>query len=1345
MRKYLLFSILILGALFFQVVKSVHAQSPYRFQNYGSSEGIPLVLNIKQDSLGYIWLHSPCKLTRFDGYSFTTFKYDPEDSTRFPATCINLIETDARGNLWVASNGLTGSQVLKFDFKQERFIKHKIITKSGITDFSFEKNGVPNIWLITSNELIRYNELTGDTNYYTTSKVGAFINAIDLDSVLLLGTDQGLWLFEKSTNEFRRPSINPSDTTLLYKSKVLKSSQHNNFISLRIDDVGYVLIDENFSILNQFNLTEIQYATEFAIHDSLFYFGTRSNGLAVFDSNKNMWTYLKENPSDKESLQGNRVSALSVDRDKNLWVGTYEKGVSRLLPPNFTSTSVKFETRAIRNYAVHPANGVDYLLIAKTNFDSRGFKTNSEVELVPWTTVSQPGTYKKIPLPILDSLPHFGPTFQNLYKGKNHYWLAIYLYGIVGVPFDSKTGEINNGGVVKRIPEKLLKKSQSWFYRHALWEDKQENLWTCSRNGLIKISPLSNDSTEIIKCNSQPLAVYENDSTSLWVITKTGVDYIKINERGNTKNAIQIFKSASVSSIFKAKDGTLYISTMNGLYKNSKLVDEWHFSPVSLLKGHSIFNIREDGGGRLWLLAEDKIICYSIEENTIVEFKQDYIVPSNDYFFEAPNGKFILGSQLGMSIFNPEQLIFSNLKTSPVLTRLEVNNKVPEIAKTEYDKFTVDAHVSMLKQLVLDYQHNDFSLEFSSMQMTDPKKNRYRYKLEGYDNDWIETDWTSRRAHYTNLHAGTYTFIVKATNHHGAWSENEKRLTITILPPPWKTTWAYASYFLLVTGILYLGMRSAAKRERMKSGLRLKALELKKAKEVDQVKSELFANISHEFRTPLTLIKGPVQTLLEQATDKANKDQLLTIQRNANHLLKLVNQLLELARLESGTVIERKEEEDLSAFLTIVAGSFNSMAEQKHINYTIELPKVDVRALFDKDKLETILINLINNAIKFTPANGSIKVNAALTQQTPKDALLTITITDTGVGIPTEKQRKVFERFYQVSEAHKETGTGIGLSLVKELVQILNGKIELQSTPGAGSIFTVVLPLTIAGAAARPSSVHTEQAHQENTSSAMFADEEVTEVAVKPMVLVVEDHTDLRQFIISSLGNEYRFIEAENGKDGLEKARQELPDLIISDVMMPDMDGITMTGKIRKDLRTSHIPIILLTAKATEEAKLSGLSTGADDYLTKPFDKNELVLKVRNSAARQKALREQARMALLNQAPIIEVASADEVFLQKVKTTILNNLANERLSVEGIAHELGLSRSQLFRKVTALTGSSMNELIRSFRLQRAAQLLEQKWGPVSQVAYEVGFSNLSYFTKCFKEQYGVLPSEYRKN
>ena len=437
-------------------------------------------------------------------------------------------------------------------------------------------------------------------------------------------------------------------------------------------------------------------------------------------------------------------------------------------------------------------------------------------------------------------------------------------------------------------------------------------------------------------------------------------------------------------------------------------------------------------------------------------------------------------------------------------------------------------------------------------------------------------------------------------------------------------------------------------------------------------------------------------------------------------------------------------------FVKATGSSFSSLAAQKSISLEIDVPDKPCYALFDRDKLETILINLINNAIKFTPAHGKVNINAEV-----NGSSLLLNVRDTGIGIQADQREKIFERFHQVSESHKEVGTGIGLALVKELVSLLGGTIAVQSEVGkglpgeqTGSEFTVTLPLEFVSAEDQIEAHEQEPSIDQPTVHVLqnkIALENATTNGeeTRPHVLVVEDNADLRSFIIESLGEEFHFLEAENGRQGFEAATTEIPDMIISDVMMPEMDGITMAGKVKSDHRSSHIPLILLTAKSTEDSKLQGLQSGADDYLTKPFNKNELLLKVRNSISRQIKLREKLRADLMGSAPKVEVLSEDERFLVSVKEKVLERLSDEQLSVESLAEDIGISRVHLYRKVSGLTGLSVNELIRKLRLQRAAQLLSQNWGPVSQVAYEVGYSNLSYFSRPFKDQYGTLPSEYQ--
>lgn len=829
----------------------------------------------------------------------------------------------------------------------------------------------------------------------------------------------------------------------------------------------------------------------------------------------------------------------------------------------------------------------------------------------------------------------------------------------------------------------------------------------------------------------------------LWIMTASGLDLF--HSKNETFEHVYTDRELP-NCFFKINEDSLLVGTERGLVEITRRNGEYIVNPIKSSPKVPVLNIQKDNKGNLWLRTNKGLLYHDRTNGIWLEFDDSDGIKHTAHYYSklhvAKSGRLIAVDRDGISFFDPQNLHISHKKTFPQIIRLSVNNEAPTIGTVTRETFLIPFSISTLTELTLDHVHNHFTLEFAAMQMTAPEKNLYRHMLEGYDPDWIETDYKDRTATYTNLPAGTYTFRVKASNHHGVWSDNERTLKVIILPPPWRTWWAYTGYGLLVAGLLVWARRNIVQRERLKANLRLEQLErekehfeLEKAKEVDKVKTSFFTNISHEFRTPLTLIKGPVQNMIEQFVHGQNEidrariaEQLKLVQRNSDHLLKLINQLLDLARLESGTLKVERSEGDLNSFINAVGSTFASLARQKNIQFTVELPEQRYTGVFDKDKVETILINLINNALKFTPSSGSVVVTARVTRDPDT---LTLRVRDTGIGIPPEHQSKIFERFHQVSESHKEVGTGIGLALVRELVVLMNGNISVTSEVGKGSEFVAQLPVQIIEgvgnalvAEEAQLSPGTDPLPATPDSQTSTADREAH--AGKPYVLVVEDNTDLRHFIIDALGREFNFLEAENGVMGLLIAGAEVPDLIISDVMMPEMDGVTMTGKIKKDIRTSHIPLILLTAKSTEDSKLHGLESGADDYLTKPFNKSELLLKVRNAIGRQFKLREKLRAELMSTAPPVEVLSADEQFLNKVKETILNRLSDEQLSVESLAEEIGLSRVQLYRKITALTGLSVNELIRKLRLQKASQLLAQKWGPVSQVAYEVGFSNLSY-------------------
>jgi signal transduction histidine kinase/DNA-binding response OmpR family regulator/ligand-binding sensor domain-containing protein len=1364
------------------------AQSEFRFRRLGTKDGLAndFVMSVSQDSLGYMWFQSPTALTRYDGYDFKLYSNDPADSLRsLPSMQLHQAVADQSGNIWLRENNsvsLSPMMLIRHDRKTNSFVKFKTtLQNNSIGAILPDKTG-SYLWLGAGNGngLYSFEVKTGRITSYLNQCPDTVICTIpgparrrnridgiaDLGSQLLVDTWDGLWIFDKSSKQFSRPPYRAEDSIFFYrlppKLKIIAESrtdQRDFWIGVQDDGPdgrwSLVNVSEHFTILKtvQCPAEFKQIWTSARDHDGVVWTGTLNNGVFRYDPHNDSFHHLLKIPGDPESLTSNTVWDLEVDRDNNLWVATND-GVNKL--PRKTVTFLNYErNRRPRGNILYKAKDGEYVIFGEEG--EPGYETMTMAKLVPGQMNNL--QFEQILTPIRANV------IDCFVQGKHRFWISAMDNGVLGFQINEQTKMIEAGPPLEFRIDPRNTSNTIGTKNIAMWEDHQGNLWLAAPDGLRRVDPntvYGEKGSVVLYAHSDAdpnsirsgrvWGIYPENNSSLWVITMNGVDLLHTD----SQKFEHVFDKDGDKVLYRASDGTLFMGTPDGLFEASAVGGKYRLDDIHLWSKTGVTAIVEDKEGRLWLYAVANVgilpgpVCYDRKEKIALPFNEldgalhvGSIVP--DCLHRTSDGSMIMLDQGGLTAFDPSELRIYRTNARPVLTKLAVNNKPPVIGETvrEKDDFLMTSDISMLKELTIDYQHNNFSIEFSAMEMISPEKNLYSHKLEGYDPEWVETDWKNRTATYTNLVPGHYVFNVKASNHHGFWSEG-KSLAVVVLPPPWRTWWAYASYGLIAVGLLLVARRTIIQRERLKSSLRVAQIEheqehfeLEKAKEVDKLKSAFFTNISHEFRTPLTLIKGPVAEMLEvHGEHPKTRENLKLVQRNSDILLRLINQLLDLAKLESGSLTVEKVEIDLNSFLKAMASSFSPLVTQKNIELETDLPSERRLVVLDKDKLETIVINLLNNAVKFTPAGGRVSLKAAVNNNQ-----LVLIIADNGIGIAENQHSKIFERFHQVSEAHKEVGTGIGLALVKELVALLGGRIDLKSKPGEGSAFTITLLVEVRGA------TEATEVEPETDRKSLVAERQQEkddpDAETKPGVLVVEDNDDLRRFIIDCLGNDFHFLEASDGKMGLEKAINEVPDFIISDVMMPEMDGITMTGKIRSDIRTSHIPLILLTAKTSDESKLSGLMSGADDYLTKPFNKNELLIKVRNSIAVGAKMREKIRVELMTTVPRIEVKSADEQLLYKVKDEILRRLGDEQLSVESLAEEIGMSRVHLYRKVSALTGMSVNELIRKLRLQRAAQLLGQNWGPVGQVGYEVGFSNLSYFSKVFKEEFGVLPSEYR--
>jgi len=1345
---------------------SANAQSRFaRFRHFSTDQGFNGGGNkvFARDSLGFLWIGHRAGLTRFDGYKFTDYKANASDSLALPMEVVSNLFVDREGSLWAGFP----NRLSFYDRKIDGFITYTL-PLSGKSPKSVLFENEKTVWIGTTREngLFRFDPQTRMVENYLNDQgsndslqnvARNSIHAIDdSEPFLLLGTSNGLWKFDKASKKFSRPRCNAADSVKLLSGIVRKIIRHPDHVWFWIDDC-LVKVNTSFTIVQTLSFEAIhervdmtkknREAAIIAIEQDAagnFWLGSTGLGIIRYNPETGDIVNYRNDPKNDYSLPSDFVNNLLIDSKQNVWASMSNKGFAQLITQRITFYNYLLGITAV-DVAALPGKIRNTLWVTTQGY---GLWT-AEVSFSQMASLN----FSKFKIALgQKGFEHL----TRIWKGHDRLWIGLTIDGVIGLPLRLGS-ELHAGeGLLNIQPNRRIEKNTIGPGTvHALLEDQENNLWIGRQSQGLDIVHLKKkygedgsvskylaDADEV---SGAVRSIFPENDNAYWIGSLGG---LRLFQNGKIE---MINPDLSVIRIAKASDGTLLLATTNGLYEGAKSNNKYTFTKAPLPGNPYITALEEDKLGRLWLATYDGLFFYDRAKRFSLLFRKEDGLPSSKSTPATGStqigGVMAFGNEEGLVVFDPLSLRISADKPHPVITQLKINNRLPITSSQqgEPDAFVLSDNITTLKQLTLRHTHNILTLEFSAMDFAAPEKNQYRYKLLGFDEDWVQTDWKNRTATYTNLHAGTYVFKVMASNSDGIWSDYESSLAITVLPPPWKTWWAYLCYSLLLTTLLFQARRNIIQKERLNAKLKLEHLELEKAKEVDRLKSSFFTNISHEFRTPLTLIQGPVQLLMEQFSNNAKvKERLILIQNNSNLLLKLINQLLELARLESGKLTIDMAQTDLNSFLRASLESFYIQASQKSISFHLQLPNKRYVAEFDKDKLETILINLIGNAIKFTGAGGTVSVLAEVmhhdTDAGNGQSNLNVIIADTGIGIATEEHGRIFDRFYQVSESHKEIGTGIGLTLVKELTELLSGSIELMtSKPGEGSKFRLVVPVILHGI---QEAMKSELKEEDFLDVSKNKDQLLADRDAMPKILIVEDNSDLRSFIISAFEKKYTFIVAADGKEGYEKATQELPEIIISDLMMPEMDGIKMTSKLKRDLRTSHIPIILLTAKATEESKIAGLEIGADDYLTKPFNTDELILKVKNIIDSRVKIREKIRLELLKESPKIEAQSADEQFLLRVKDAILRHLNDEQLSVEKLADEIGISRSQLYRKVIALTGVSMNELIRNFRLQKAAQLLSQKWGPVSQIAFEVGFSNLSYFTKCFKEQFGTTPSEY---
>jgi signal transduction histidine kinase/ligand-binding sensor domain-containing protein/DNA-binding response OmpR family regulator len=1358
-----------------------HIRDP-KFEQISMDRGLshPAVSCVLQDSDGFMWFGTEDGLDRFDGYSFFIFRNSPNDTTSLAHNWISCVcESDAY-SLWV---GTKGGGLCKFNKNEGTFTRfvHERGARGSFPDsvinaILYDDNN--SLWIGTTEGLSRLNIksmlfetiLFDKTNPEFSPSVISL--AQDHHKDIWVGTaGRGLFkIHHEMIKEVKHYYFEHKDTSPLLANTINTIyKDRDNKIWAGTEGLGIIHIDwraDDFTIYQNRHAVQLGEGAN-KIRDIMedqtgtFWIATAGAGINTFDRQNGEFHPHKCSENTVCCLGNNIIHAVACDKTGIIWLATDCCGVNKFVPERmeiaYRDSDLRSPNKLSQNRVwsfLEDSYGVLWIAtsdgLKQLLKDSDTFKHHSSDPADASTlsnnavTIIFEDSRKQLWIGTEDGL--------NLYNRQERIFKRFH--------FDpNNLGSLSDNGIV------------------AIEEDHLGNLWVGTRlGGLNRYNPQSNNFERMdhdpnnmsSMSNSSIMTILESSShKSLWIGTFNGglVEYEfasqKFNHFLHEHGDLNSISHNTVYSIYEDEQAVLWIGTNGGGLNKfvSQTRKNTTYSETDGLLSNQILNIIGDNSQNIWISTSKGLCVFDPSEERFVTFHLADDLHSNLFdrgaFYKNKHGDFYYGTAEGIHKFNPDSLDFDYLQPSIVLTGLKVNN----ISIMPY------LGANSLKKLNLRYDQNYFTFEFAVLDYRNPAANKYKFCLSGVDDSWIDARH-DRTIKYSNMQPGHYTLEVKGRNADGIGAQNSFSLPIRITPPPWKTWWAYVLYFIAITGIILIFWQTTLKRERLKNQLKFERFQGERLQELDQLKSRFFANISHEFRSPLTLIVGPLERITEKIKNNEVRDDINMMKKNAGKLLKLINQLLDLSRLESGKMLLRVKEQNIITFLKETLLSFSALAESKSISLSFMSDDDDVKLHFDAEVMDKIMTNLVANAVKFTPPNGIVTVSVIHSKKTPRSSLMNgrlydknwgawvqIAVSDTGPGIPAEKIDKIFDHFYQYTGQRNDgenIGSGIGLALVKELVELHKGRIVVSSKIRVGTNFTITLPGGRAQYAAHEvddfqTAKATEQhpIEHENKQKSRFTIEDLGDLISNdalPCILVVDDNKDIRTYIRKTLTDRYNIIETSNGLEGWNSAIEEIPDLIISDVMMPEMDGIKLCNKLKSDERTNHIPVILLTVRAAEEDKIEGLQFGADEYMTKPFDANELLARVNNLITQRQRLCEYYNKSLsLNE---IATKDIDHQFLQRAIRIVEKHLADPDFSVAGFCHELGISRPQLHRKMTALTNQSTSKFIRTIRLKHAASMLATRSGNVFEVAQDVGFNNLSYFAKCFHEQYDMSPSEY---
>lgn len=1372
-KRYFLFVFCVL------MCQLAYAQNnTYQFSRLDITNGLSdnQVNCIIKDAKGFVWFGTTFGLNRYDGNKFKVFKRETGNPNSLAENHVMRLSEGPGKKLWV----FTHNKISIYDPLTEK-ISNNVAAEAALYKIQtsqiwrINKDIQDNYWFITNSAgLYRYDVKSKATTFYSDKPGrGAKLHAnsvMDLVSgrqgqLWILYNDGFIELLDTRTNQIvkRYNGLAKAVPAKLRNYTMMADKDQNLWICSDAALIGAYCYQTASNTLihyskdtpaHQLNSNLITSVVQ--ANDGKIWLGSDHGGINVIDPVTNSVNYILSKPDDRKSLSGNSLY-LYKDNSDIIWAGTFKQGV------NYYHSGI-MQFPLYRHFISDPKS-LPYQ-------DINSFEEDEHHNL--WIGTNGSGlvyfnratnTYTRYKHDPADPNSIASDIVIRLYIDRHgKLWVGTYFGGLDRLDGKKFTHYRHNEKDPSSITDDRI---------YTIMDDAAGDLWVGTFSGGLNVfDPKTNSFRHPqYKMSSEYTAfMYEDKDKNKWIGRDKGVDVIdyktnQVRHYAAEPNNHNSLVGTDVNTITQDRRGLIWIGTKDGLsILNTKTNKFLNIEEGVDLPANNVSNIVEDKEGKMWVSTTNGLASIKL---TIVDGKYKFRI--NNYneldglqgrafnLYAAKrlqSGELVFGGINGFNIFDPG--IVNTFKPKPklIFTDLHLFNKPVGVGDTVNGVVVLKKALSETAELTLAHSQNVFDIAFAAGDYFNPDKIRYEYKLEGFDKGWIPVVGNNRNATYTNLDAGDYTFIVRTVNSNNSSDSEHISLKIIVKPPFFKSPLAYVSYMiLLVGGLFYIRHRGILKLRREFESVQAKTEaerkiaqereEARRMHQLDLMKIKFFTNISHEFRTPLSLILSPIDNLIKTSEKPDQQNQLATIKRNGKRLLNLVNQLLDFRKMEYNELKLSLKKGDIMQFIKEVATSFKDVAQQKQIQFLIESDINNYVTNFDHDKIERILFNLLSNAFKFTPSGGHISVMlslASMANSKERNKLLEIKVIDTGIGIPKENQEKIFERFFQddMPESLLNQGSGIGLSITKEFVKMQGGTIEIESEPDYGSCFTISLPV---GPQCDEELI--VPIPDEITVADLAKSVEILPGGGKKQtILLIEDNDDLRFYLKENLKHSFHIIEAVNGKDGWQKALAMHPKLIVSDISMPVMNGIDLCTKIKADSRTAEIPVILLTALGTEEDQLAGLDSGANDYIVKPFNFEILLSKIHNLLRMQQTFKTTYQKQVEVKAKDIVVVSEDDKFLKNAFDYIETNITNLNFSVEELARHLNLSRVSLYKKLLALTGKTPVDCIRTIRLKRAVQLLEKSKLSIANVAYEVGFNNAAYFAKVFREEYGILPSEY---